>query len=212
MASDRIRFLVVSPALTDALLLYRVRVRKPPRPTLDAATVDSVEQALDLVLPDELLAYFAAIGQDLAKVVKLTDEAREEGLDPRLVAFARSATGVFVAKKKDAGVFVGEWDASDPDPVFDLALHAFVRRFHDLHPPEHDEPQKIEKARQVFAPAVAQKAPERPSHVSHPKFGEGRVVSEIFDGNHKLVVDFADGRKTVMARFVQAVDAAKAAS
>ena len=137
-----------------------------------------------------------------------TDEAREEGLDPRLLAFARSSPGTWVARKKEGGVLVGPFHPDDPDPVIDQTLASFVRRHHDLHPPEHEEPQKIEKARQVFAPCVSRKAPERPSHVSHPKFGEGRVVSEIHDGNHKLVVDFADGRKTVMAKFVQALDAA----
>ena len=210
MASDRIRFLVVSPTLIDALLLVRVRTRKPPKPILDADTVERVEQALERELPDELLAYFAATGQDLGRIVALTDEARDEGLDPRLLAFARSSSAIWVAKARDAAVQVGPWDPSDPDTELDQSLAQFVRRHHDLHPPEHDEPQKIEKARQVFAPCVSRKAPERPSHVSHPKFGEGKVVSEIFDGNHKLVVDFPAGRKTVMARFVQVLDAAKA--
>ncbi len=206
MASDRIRFLVVSPTLTEALLLVRVRTSRPPKAILDADVLAEVERAIDGPLPEELLAYFAATGADLAKVGELTVAAREDGLDAGRIAFARSPTGVFVAGVHDGGLTVGEWDMSDAEPVPELPFTAFVRRHHDLHPPEDHEHAKLDKAREVFAPCVAKKAEERPSHVSHPKFGEGRVVSEIFDGNHKLVVDFADGRRTLMARFVQAID------
>lgn len=44
--------------------------------------------------------------------------------------------------------------------------------------------------------------------VSHPKCGEGVVLRELSDGGEaKLEIDFsAAGRKTLLARFVRALD------
>ncbi|MCB9592306.1 MAG: hypothetical protein H6719_06210 [Sandaracinaceae bacterium] len=207
MASDRIRFLQVSPALTDALLLLRSRKRKPPRPILEAEVVEAVERSIEAPLPDELLAYFAAASLDLRTVAALTDEARAEGLDEDRVAFAKSPTGIYCLITRDDGtVGVGDWSEDGPEPMMDQTLAAFVRRHHDLVTPEPHELAALAKAKETFAPCVAKKAPQRPSRVSHPKFGEGQVVQEIQDGSHKLVVDFSSGRKTVMARFVSVVE------
>lgn len=47
-----------------------------------------------------------------------------------------------------------------------------------------------------------------PKRVRHPKLGEGTVVSASGAGpDRKYVIDFAGGRKTIMARFVEPIDA-----
>jgi len=40
--------------------------------------------------------------------------------------------------------------------------------------------------------------------VTHPKFGEGEVIRRMDDGEHqKIIVRFADGERTLLARFVK---------
>lgn len=46
-----------------------------------------------------------------------------------------------------------------------------------------------------------------PTRVRHAKLGDGTVVSATGTGpDRKYVIDFADGRKTIMARFVEPID------
>ncbi|MCB9570132.1 MAG: hypothetical protein H6710_23480 [Myxococcales bacterium] len=49
-------------------------------------------------------------------------------------------------------------------------------------------------------------APAGPERVRHPKFGDGEVVSRSGAGaQEKLVIDFPDGRRTLLARFVEVI-------
>lgn len=65
------------------------------------------------------------------------------------------------------------------------------------------------KAEPPPPPAVRESRPATPppSHVSHPKFGEGRVLrSEGFGDAEKYVVDFGEhGERTILARFLKPV-------
>lgn len=192
--------------LTEALALARVRLGLTHAPQIAEEALGSVERDLDERLPPELLGVFVALGRDLGKIVKLTDQAQRAGLDERYLAFDSGDDGFWCirATTSRGAQLVGRWSpGEDQAPLEECSLARYVRRAHGLFA----EPTDAERA-EVLAEmkSFRVKVIRRPSAVSrrvlHPKFGEGTVLRETRDGHHKLEIQFATGVRTVLAQFV----------
>jgi len=208
MPRPRTRSLRVSEPLRETLLLYRVRFDVQPPPALEATVVSAVESALGGKMPDELIATLLAMGTDPWRVVALTDAARGGGLEDEFCAFASDEAGYWCAhlspRKSAEAPKVGLWSPGDDEPFLDRTLARYLRNAYDLQEVGRAERAKIDDLRDELVIELLAPPPATPRHVTHPKFGDGLVVQEIRDRNHKLVIDFADGRRTVLARFVTA--------
>jgi len=205
----RTRSIRVSEPLRDTLLLYRVRFDVDQPPALEASVLSAVESAIGGRMPDELVATVLAMGTDPWRVVSLTDRARAGGLAEGFVAFASDEAGYWCAplspRKPAEPPQVGVWSpGDDEEPYLDRSLARYLRNVYDLHDVGRAERARIDDLRDELVFELLAPQPAASRHVTHPRFGDGVVVQEIRDRNHKLVIDFADGRRTVLARFVTA--------
>lgn len=209
MPRPRTRSLSVSEPLRETLLLYRVRFDVQHPPALEASALSAVESALGGKLPDELVATLLAMGTDPWRVTALTDAARSAGLEEGFVAFASDEVGYWCARlgprKASEPPNVGQWSPGDDEPPnLDRSLARYLRNEYDLQEVGRAERARVDDLRDELVFELLPPRKAAPRHVTHPKFGDGVVVQEIRDRNHKLVIDFADGRRTVLARFVTA--------
>lgn len=197
-------------------------------PVVDVERVRDVERELRSELPHNLLAALLA-GVDRAEsvtahlrldaIVRLTEGARERGLPKRFLAFGRNEQGFYAALRDSA-----------QDEDFEVWLYVpgsapvFLKRFSTWLADAYEARRSAARSHEApslralsdphgYVPQLrTARAPvsfER--EVLHPKFGIGRVVREVREGEHpKVLVDFSRfGRKLLLADSV--VDAAKSA-
>ncbi|MCY1065128.1 hypothetical protein OV090_10170 [Nannocystis sp. RBIL2] len=205
------------------------RVAGPPELDLDA--VARVERDLEAELTDALLAVFACqvphledhYDMTLSQVAAHAEAAWSRGCPRDQVAVARTQ-GVFycvprrlrpwastaIAAWADGTLLLPrsleKWIADEPmDGLWDMLCEL------DLVDPDAHEPVPAH-ARPDAAPALVPRlvrpvaaAVAAARRALHPKFGAGRVLQEIGDGEaRKLVIDFGapHGVRTLLARFV----------
>lgn len=201
-----------------------LRFEAPPRLVLEE--VAAAEKALRVTLPDRLLGLIAVLGTPPRPLVELTRELRqEEGFDRSWVAIGPEtwercarAMPVCALCGDDGGAdLVFAWDAESEatceyragadDGGSDFATFLTWRwgryqRLPNAKPPTDFETPNADLDAPVsaeilaaFRPALVPEAAGR-RRVSHPKFGEGEVLSEL-DG--KCTVAFASGTKTLLS-------------
>ncbi|MFK7986757.1 MAG: hypothetical protein AB8I08_12090 [Sandaracinaceae bacterium] len=205
MRVRRIQSLKLKPELAEALVLARIRHGFSGAPELEEDRVARAEAALDGRIPDSILAICAATERDVATLTDLTDDAREAGLDPRFIAFAVEGGGYWCVRsgRRTSDVLVGRWSAGEDEPLLECSVARFVRRrFGLVDGASESELPQLREALPRFRPTLRRRSPAASRLVRHAKFGEGLVLREIRDGNHKLEIQFAVGKKTIFARFV----------
>ncbi|MDC0666261.1 hypothetical protein [Nannocystis radixulma] len=216
-------------AAVDPRHEWAQRVAGPPELDLDA--VAQVERDLEAELSDALLAVLACqvphledhYEMTLRQIAAHTEAAWSRGCPRDQVAVARTQ-GVFYCVPRRMRQWAStaiaawadrtlelprgleKWLADGPmDGLWDMLCEL------DLVDPDAGEPVPSH-ARPDAAPALVPRlvrpvvaAAAAARRVQHPKFGAGRVLQELGDGDaRKLVVDFGapHGVRTLLARFV----------
>jgi hypothetical protein len=208
----------VSKELRHALILHRIRAGiAAQRPVVSRASIDEVERALQVALPAEILAVFAATCRDPYEIIVLTDEARElDDLPVGLVAVALArapskASQLPVYWCYDASSAQGgsacemiRWTSDPDDRRYRLSVLDLVRACYLGGRPTEEEQIAIRGLAAKFRPMVVSepRAPFR--RVVHHRFGPGFVLREFYDGTHKVEVEFPSvGVKLLLASYVQ---------
>jgi hypothetical protein len=192
-----------------AALLCRLagQLGRPTSATLAGGPIEEVEAASHTAIPYEVLAVLAIEERSLHELVAITDEARAfyEATEPRLVRelgldkvvlFARLAAdpaepryaGFDKTTRRDHVSFV-EWVLRKP---------GIGRRSWSLAGYLEARGSIAAGGTPAFTLAI-EEPPKTVQYATHAKFGRGPVVSRA-DG--KVVVEFADGRRTLAERFV----------
>ena len=216
--------LSVSKELRYALILHRVRAGiAAQKPVVSRTSIDEVERALQVTLPPEILAVFAATGRDPFEMVVLSDEARElDDLPVGVVAVALARAPskpsllpvywCFDASSAPSGAACEmiRWTVDPDDRRYRLSMLDFVRACYLGGRPTEEERMAVRGLSAKFRPIVVAepRAPFR--RVVHHRFGPGFVLREFYDDNHKVEVEFPSvGKKLLLASYVE--DAPKAA-
>ena len=199
--------------LARVLVLYRDRHQLTAKPTLSGRALGSVEHLLEIDIPDDLVALFAATGRGLDHVVALTEEAREGYELPRHQLVVAKSDEPLRQWRAKLTVVDHEVDRAAQTPVFycstagkragdDLTVAAFAREFLELRRPETEsERARVDAAIGRFRPRVLVDAKQLSSRrVRHLHFGDGRVIREM-EGGRKLEVEFDQERVLVLATF-----------
>lgn len=225
MSFTNMTALSVSKELTYALILHRVRTGiAAQKPVVSRTSVDEVERALQVTVPSEVLAVFAATGRDPYEMAVLTDEAQElDDLPVGLVAIALARAPskasqlpiywCFDASKarKGAPCEMIRWTADPDDRRYRLSMLDFVRACYLGGRPTEGERIAVRGLATKFRPMVVAQPRAPLRRVVHHRFGSGFVLREFHDGKHKVEVDFPSvGVKLLLASYVQ--DAPEATS
>ncbi len=191
-------------------VLARVwHLKAKPSLVIDTGAVDAVKDALKCIVPDEVLAIFAAEGASLAVMPALTLEVTtsfdashgkghwrtELGFDH--VVFARlpgdDSEPLYASFRRGASPSLALWDVRKPQQGgIALTTADYVKR-------RWGELKAVES--KAFKPVVDLPPPPPARQVVHPTFGEGIVLDQRDD---KLRIDFgAAGIKLLAERFVK---------
>jgi tetratricopeptide (TPR) repeat protein len=138
----------------------------------------------------DLEAAIGLLGEALTFLPPLVPARHMPGVLMDMTVMVRGRRGRFLAKLGRRDAALADFDAA-------LAIQPSAR-------PIQDARNELLGVRPKAAGAAAA---EVPACVRHAKLGEGTVVSATGSGpDRKYVIDFADGRKTILARFVEPLD------
>ena len=212
MANDPDRELELDDALRALLAEVARHCAGVRREVIDPVDLAAVEQAIGSVVPDAVVALAIARGITLAPLVEHTST---------LASFAASAHGVrapFVAietwgtwpkfsvgfeRTRDRGApALQVWDWKTWTRWTDHPIGSvtdFVR--HRLAGSDADAPLVLSAldSGAAFRPKIGAAQRDAARFVVHAKFGRGEVLEEI-EGKRRIA--FADGERTLLARFV----------
>ncbi len=188
------------------------------------------EEALSASFSDHLLAVLAARVPHLEEVWELSPdlgplaaEARKQGCPVELLAIARTGESFFCVPRREhawASTVITPWHPDDgtgtarplprwlkDGPIDDLWQLLAELRAIDPGADDPLPPQARPDAAPQFGPrlVLSRGAVAAVVQVEHAKFGVGRVLRSIGDGDtRKLDIDFGPaGVRTILARFVR---------
>lgn len=208
--------LTVPTNLKRTLLLHRIRAGiAAQKPIVTSASVEEVEQALGISLPEGMLAVLAATGRDPYEIVVLTEDARElDQLAPGLVAVAvepprKKTSSLPIYWCLDPGSAASRsremirWTRDPENRRYGLSMPDFVRACYLEGGPSEEEKVAIRGLSLRFRPAIVTEPRTPLRRVVHHRFGPGLVLREFNDGNHKVEVEFPRvGKKLLLASYV----------
>jgi hypothetical protein len=190
-----------------------------PSPTLSLEAVTTLEEFLQTRLADEVLAFFATKARALAdfslsKVGGLTEHAWDLGMPKGRIALGLVEGRYMCMPRRFEPGHPVRVTFYDPDARVEsdaLTLAAWVDRLEQRADTEidFDALDRLDNraAKQEWCPVLVStpavqctQEPER--RVRHPKFGEG-IVRKSHERGEKLEIEFAEGTKVLLAKFVQ---------
>jgi hypothetical protein len=207
----------IDDALARRLVLLRRQLNRSHEPVLDGAAVANTIEHIGCTIPDDVLAYVAAIGSTSADAGPLHEIVNgEDTINTFYEAEDRSDWRSACGFDHVAFDQWGEWPAywalfarSDrPKPIgvinvktLSIDHFASVADYIDWRWQGELDTTSTDVNIASFAPSVRGAAAKAQRRVVHVKFGTGIVLSEA---EGKLTIDFGDaGVKTIAEKFVK---------
>lgn len=222
--------IAVSDELRPILVAIRRTLGITSPPTVCAKELATVETYLRGSIPNDLLAYWLALGQPVGALVELTRsvalyyEAMEEKAWRRTLRFAHVAfdetynsdEGILCARLGEAPTKIEHWMFRKGEgwkPTFlkegwpgEPEMVSFCRWKYGADtelPVDFDAPIPASEI-EALVPEIVADAARATRRVKHPKFGKGIVLNEI--PPDKLEIDFgAHGTRKLLASTVEDV-------
>lgn len=224
--TETARDLSLSPALRATLRRLRDALGVRGEPLVDVRDLAEVERFVGSVVPDAVIALLLAQGKTIGTVANETGLHRDLGStwEPPIPKREREALICFdhwgerplfaigfgrTTERGEPPLVV--WDHKKWVAVPEFGLDDVIRyvegRFTGIHRDDERAPLVLDlrsppgSADAAFVPRLVATAPAE-RWVEHPKFGRGKVLREV-DG--RLEIAFADGSRTLLARFVRPI-------